>query len=84
MDWSEVDDSERMSEGMSTRKVTALTGRVYSDNESCDKELDYDDLATSYKDLYVGSTKVCGMLRGQKKINSLLLSGKKCSSDKGI
>jgi len=50
--WPKVNGSERMSEGMSIRKVTALTGRVYSDNESCDEELEYDDLATSYKDLY--------------------------------
>jgi len=35
----------------STKKVTALTGKVFSDTESCDEEMAYDDLDTSYKDL---------------------------------
>jgi len=73
-----------MSEGMSIKKVSAVTGRVYSDNESCDEELDYDDLATSYKDLYARSTEICETLGEQKKINSQLLLEKKFSSNKVI
>ena len=82
--WPEVGGSERMSEGMSIKKVSAVTGRVYSDNESCDEELDYDDLATSYKDLYARSTEICETLGEQKKINSQLLLEKKFSSNKVI
>jgi len=74
--WPEVDGSERMSEGMSIKKVSALTGKVYFDNESCDEELDYDYLATSYKDLYARSTEICEMFGEQKKINCQLLSEK--------
>jgi hypothetical protein len=54
--WYEVDGLERISEGVFPRKVTALTGRIYSDNESCDEELEYDDLATAYKNLHARST----------------------------
>lgn len=60
--WSDEDISERISECESAKKVTALTGRVFSDTESCDEELAYDDLATSYKDLYVRSPEICKML----------------------
>ena len=58
----------------STKKVIALTSRVFSDTESCDEELAYDDLATSYKDLYVRSAEICKMLWEQKKINNKLLT----------
>jgi len=58
----------------STKKVTVFTGRVFSDTESCDEELAYDDLATSYKDLYVRSAEICKMLVKQKKISSKLLT----------
>jgi len=58
----------------STKKVTALTSRVFSNTKSCDEELAYDDLATSYKDLYVRSAEICKMLGEQKKINSKLLT----------
>jgi hypothetical protein len=74
--WSEKDVSERISKGMFSRQVTALTGKIYSDDESCDEELEYDDLATAYKDLHARSTEICKMLGEQKKINNQLLSEK--------
>jgi len=72
--WSDEDVSERINEYESTKRETALTGRVFSDTESCDEELDYDELATSYKDFYVRSAEICKMLGEQKKINSQLLT----------
>jgi hypothetical protein len=74
--WSEKDVSKRISEGMFSRQVTALTGKIYSDDETCDEELEYDDLATAYKDLHARSTEICKMLGEQKKINKQLLSEK--------
>jgi hypothetical protein len=51
--WSDEDISRKINEYESLKRVTTLTGRVFFDTESCDEELAYDDLATSYKDLYV-------------------------------
>jgi hypothetical protein len=75
--WSEKNVSERLNEGMFSRQVTALTGKIYSDDESCDDELEYDDLVTAYKDLHARSTEICKMLGEQKKINNQLLEDKK-------
>jgi len=47
--WSDEDVPERDDESKSTKQVTAMTGRVLSDTESCDEELAYDELAASYK-----------------------------------
>lgn len=41
---------------MFSRQITALIGKIYSDDESCDEELEYDDLVTAYKDLHARST----------------------------
>ena len=72
--WSDEDILERISESESTKRVTVLTGRFLSDTESCDEELVYDELATSYKNLYVRSAEICKMLGEQKKINNQLLT----------
>jgi len=47
-----------------------MTGRVSSNTESCDEELDYDE----YKGLYTRSAEICKMLEEQKKTNSQLLA----------
>ena len=70
---SDKDVLERDDESESTKQVTAMTGRVFSDIESCDEELAYDELAASYKGLYARSAEISKMLVEQKKINSQLL-----------
>ena len=68
--WHDEDISDKVSEYEPSKRVTAFTGRVLSDTESCDEELAYDDLAASYKDLYFRSAEICKFLGEQKKINS--------------
>jgi len=65
---------ERNDESNFTKQENAMTGRVSSDTESCDEELDYDELAASYKGLYARSAEICKMLEEHKKINSQLLA----------
>jgi len=72
--WSDKDISESVNEYEPLKRVTAFTGRVFSDTESCDEELAYDDLAASYKDLYFRSIEICKILGEQKKISSQLLT----------
>jgi len=68
-DVPETDDKRE-----STKQVCAMTGRVFSNTESSDEELAYDELAASYKGLYTRSAEVSKMLVEQKKINSQLLA----------
>jgi len=51
-----------------------MTGRVFSNTESCYEELAYGELAASYKGLYARSAEVSKILVEQKKINSQLLA----------
>jgi len=51
-----------------------MIGRVFSNTESCDEELAYDELVASYKGLYARSAEICKLLGEQKKINSQLLT----------
>ena len=68
-DVPETDDKRE-----STKQVCAMTGRVFSNTESSDEELAYDELAASYKGLYTRSAEVSKILVEQKKINSQLLA----------
>jgi len=72
--WLDEDISGKDSEYEPVKRVAAFTGRVFSDTESCDEELTYDDLAASYKELYFRSAEICKFLGEQKKINSQLLT----------
>jgi len=71
---SNKDVPKRDDESESTKQVTAMTGRVFSDTESSDEKLAYDELAASYKGLYARSAEVSKMLVEQKKINNQLLA----------
>jgi len=72
--WPDEDISNKDSEYEPAKRVTAFTGRVFSNTESCVEELAYDDLAASYKDLYFRSAEICKLLGEKKKINSQLLT----------
>ncbi|CAJ2633234.1 uncharacterized protein LOC123890825 [Trifolium pratense] len=63
--WSDEDDSE--GEAETAKHINALTGVCTSDNESCDEELTYEELADSYKELCLKSEEVCRILEKQKK-----------------
>ena len=47
--WSDDDEPEGDGEREFAKHVTAMIGRVFSDVESCDEDLDYDELDASYK-----------------------------------
>jgi len=66
--WSDEDDSEGEVESESAKHVTALIGRVMSDTESCDGELNYEELASSYKELFARST------NGLPRLDNVLLA----------
>ncbi|MCH86967.1 gag-protease polyprotein [Trifolium medium] len=70
--WSDEDDSEEEIENESAKHVHALTGICASDTKSCDDELSYEELATTYKYFFNRSTDLCKALEKQKKINGEL------------
>ncbi|KAK2422833.1 hypothetical protein QL285_033334 [Trifolium repens] len=54
------------------KHVAAFTGRYESDEDSCDEEVTYEELLTSYKELYAKDEEICKILEKQKKtINQL-------------
>ena len=61
-------DSEGDVESESAKHVTALTGRVMLDIESCDEELSYEELVVSYVELVARSTNISQMLEKQENI----------------
>ena len=67
--WSD-DESERDGENESTKHVAALTGRVFSGDESCD--LVYHELGVSYKSLDDRNTDTCKQLEEEKNITNQL------------
>jgi len=48
--WSDGDDSDDEVKVESANCVSALTGRIMSDTESCEKEMSYEELAMAYYD----------------------------------
>ncbi|MCH92551.1 gag-protease polyprotein [Trifolium medium] len=72
-DWSkEEDESEGELDNEVAKHVTALTGICMSDTESCDEDVSYEELATSYKELCIRSGEVCKTLEKQKRTIALL------------
>jgi len=71
---SDEDNSEGEVENEYTKNATALTGIYMYDDESGDEELTYDELATSYKELYTKSEDMCKLIEKQKKTISQLLT----------
>jgi len=51
MSWSDGDDSDNEVKVEFSNHVSALTGRIMSDTESCEEEMTYNELAISYYDL---------------------------------
>jgi hypothetical protein len=57
--WSDEDNSENELENVAVNHVSAMTGVCDSDAESCDDELTYEVLASTYKDLYASEVRRC-------------------------
>ncbi|GAU23282.1 hypothetical protein TSUD_281770 [Trifolium subterraneum] len=70
--WSDEEESEGEKEFEAAKHVRVLTGIVESDTESCDEELTFEELATTYKELYLISVDKCREIEKLKKINSQL------------
>jgi len=51
-----------------TTHVTTFTGRCEFDEDSCDEDVPYEELADSYKELYARSEEVCKIWEKQKRI----------------
>ena len=74
--WSDG-DSENNSEEESAKLVTALSGVCNSDNDSSDEEVTFEELADTYKKLFIRSAKVCQQNEKQKKLIVKLEAEKK-------
>ncbi|GAU42103.1 hypothetical protein TSUD_134870 [Trifolium subterraneum] len=70
--WSDEEESEGEKEFEAAKHVRVLTGIVESDTESCDEELTFKELATTYKELCLVSFDKCREIEKLKKINSQL------------
>ncbi|GAU48358.1 hypothetical protein TSUD_282610 [Trifolium subterraneum] len=70
--WSDEEESEGEKEFEAAKHVRFLTGIVESDTESCDEELTFEELATTYKELCLVSVDKCREIEKLKKINSQL------------
>ncbi|GAU10402.1 hypothetical protein TSUD_421790, partial [Trifolium subterraneum] len=70
--WSDEEESEGEKEFEDAKHVRVLTGIVESDTESCDEELTFEELATTYKELCLVSVDKCREIEKLKKINSQL------------
>jgi len=65
--WSDGDDSDDEVKAESANHVSALTGRIISDTESCEEKMTYDELAISYYDLIDKNTKLTQRVKEQVK-----------------
>lgn len=66
--WFDEDNSESEPEDEYDKHVTALTGRYESDEDSCNEELSYEELATSYRELCIRSEEVCLLGENRRKL----------------
>ncbi|PNX88617.1 gag-protease polyprotein [Trifolium pratense] len=65
--WSDDDDeSEENTASVTAKHISVLTGIVTSDTESCDGEVTYEELADSYRELYLKSEEICRVIEKQK------------------
>jgi hypothetical protein len=65
--WLDGDDSDDEVKVESANHVSALTGRIMSDTESCEKEMTYDELYISYYDLMAKNTELTQKVEEQVK-----------------
>ncbi|KAK2368014.1 gag-protease polyprotein [Trifolium repens] len=64
--WSDEDNSDNEVENVAANHVSAMTGVCFSDNDSCDDEFTYEELAFMYKNMYLKSEEVCITVVEQK------------------
>ncbi|WJX89653.1 hypothetical protein P8452_71632 [Trifolium repens] len=57
--WCDEDDFVSELASNSSNQVNAMTGVCLSDNESCDEDLTYEELAAAYRKLCIRSEEVC-------------------------
>ncbi|KAK2376831.1 gag-protease polyprotein [Trifolium repens] len=57
--WYDEDISDNELEGVAANHVSATTVVCDSDNDSCDEDLTYKELASAYKELCIRSEKIC-------------------------
>ncbi|KAK2403194.1 gag-protease polyprotein [Trifolium repens] len=57
--WYDEDISDNELEGVAANHMSAMTGVCDYDNDSCDEDLTYKELASAYKELCIRSEKIC-------------------------
>jgi len=67
LSWSDGDDYDDDVKVESASCVSALTGRIMSDTESCEEEMSYEELAMSYYDLTTKNVKLTQKVEQQVK-----------------
>lgn len=72
--WSDDDDSESEPEDEASKYVTALTRRYEFDEDSCDEELSYEELAASYRELCIRSEEVKKCVSWEKNRRKIYLN----------
>jgi len=70
--WSADDESEGDGERELAKHIAALSSRIFSDIESCEEDLAYDDLAVFHKKLSDRNTDTWKQLEEQKNITNKL------------
>jgi len=65
--WSDGDDSDEEVKAESANHVSALTGRIMSNTESCEEEMTYDELAISCYDLIAKNSELTQRVEEQVK-----------------
>jgi len=72
--WSDDDESEGDGDGEreSAKHIATLSSRLFSNIESCEQDLAYDDLAVFHKKLSDRNTDTCKQLEEQKNITNKL------------
>lgn len=73
--WSD-DDYEGEIDDETAKHVTPFTGRYETDEDSCDENINYEELSASYKELYVRSEEVCNTGEEKKRIIAQLQAEK--------
>jgi len=63
--WSDADDSDDEVKTEFANHVSALTGRIMSDTNSCEVEMSYDELDMSYYDLIAKNAELTQKVKEQ-------------------
>ncbi|WJX56803.1 hypothetical protein P8452_42426 [Trifolium repens] len=79
--WSDEDESENELVNKASNHVSSMTGVCFSNNDSCDEDLTYEELASAYKELFIRSEEVCRKNAEQEIVINQLKSEKSTAGE---